>query len=477
MAIFHFSSQVISRKDGRSAVAAAAYRAAEKIVDARTGEIHDYIRKSGVVGGAIFLPGGGTMNRTELWNSVEEKHKRGDAVVAREIEISLPNELTAAQRQDLAFAYGKELSEKYGIATDACIHERPGNNHMHLMLSACYVAPDGTMGKKCVELDPIHCQRAKIENLMDTQRPRWQELCNEALEKAGSSERIDHRSFIDQGITDRLPGIHLGPAVSGIVGRGEVSEVVERQAEKVSVFMAQVQADAAIAAAQESARAEVARLEQELVQALAQAAAENVVFPATNEIVTVTKTVLPPLTLDALEVKRRQRVDESNKLFGQIQKLDGERLKAKAVAEIEAAKIALPNLLKRLESLEATVAKNELVTDRLNFRFGGLYEMLPDWMTPERVRMKTLLDQEEAVVKTLQARIQKAQAVAGAKDVALVDQEIVKAKERRAQVIAEVQDIDADLVKARQQQFITKPTQVKHSRLVRNRDQEHDLSL
>lgn len=49
MAIFHFSAKTVSRSAGRSSTAAAAYRSAERIVDERTGEIHDYTRKGGVV--------------------------------------------------------------------------------------------------------------------------------------------------------------------------------------------------------------------------------------------------------------------------------------------------------------------------------------------------------------------------------------------------------------------------------------------
>ena len=122
MSTYHFSGQSISRKDGRSSVAAAAYRAAERILDLRTGEIQDFTRKYGVTDTEIFLPGGGTMNRSKLWNAVEEKHKRGDAVVAREIEISIPKELTVDKRKDLAFAYAKELSDKYKVAVDVCLH-------------------------------------------------------------------------------------------------------------------------------------------------------------------------------------------------------------------------------------------------------------------------------------------------------------------------------------------------------------------
>ncbi|WP_267888732.1 hypothetical protein [Bacillus weihaiensis] len=38
MAIYHFSTQVISRIKGQSAVASAAYRSGERLTDERTGE-------------------------------------------------------------------------------------------------------------------------------------------------------------------------------------------------------------------------------------------------------------------------------------------------------------------------------------------------------------------------------------------------------------------------------------------------------
>ena len=58
MAIYHLSAQIISRKAGRSSTAAAAYRSAERIVDERTGEIHDYTRKGGVSHTEIVMPAG-----------------------------------------------------------------------------------------------------------------------------------------------------------------------------------------------------------------------------------------------------------------------------------------------------------------------------------------------------------------------------------------------------------------------------------
>ncbi len=48
MAIYHLSMKIISRKNGYSAVASAAYRSGSVIPDDRTGLIHDYTRKRGV---------------------------------------------------------------------------------------------------------------------------------------------------------------------------------------------------------------------------------------------------------------------------------------------------------------------------------------------------------------------------------------------------------------------------------------------
>lgn len=213
------SVKAIGRGAGRSATGAAAYRSAECIVDQRTGEVHDYTRKAGVLATALVLPGGATPNRAEFWNGVETHHKRGDAVLAREFTLALPHELAPAERERLAFDYGRELADRYGVAVDVALHEpdKGGDNrnyHAHVMMSACSVEPDGKLGRKAVELDPIHCQKHRIENFAERERPRWAELHNERMAENGLSERIDHRSLEAQGI-DREPTQHLGPAAIG----------------------------------------------------------------------------------------------------------------------------------------------------------------------------------------------------------------------------------------------------------------------
>ncbi|AXY44069.1 MobA/MobL family protein [Halomonas sp. JS92-SW72] len=235
MAVYHLRVKPIQRSKKRHATAAAAYRAGVCIVDERTGKKHDYRHKMGVLGAELCLPGGGTEERAAFWNRVEHHHRRKDAVVAREIEVSLPRELNDGQRWELAMTYAHELAGRYGVAVDAAFHApRPvsdkdlelnpeqfhmidpdtghrhnGNWHCHLLFSACHVEPDGTLGKKCVELDPIHCRRRKILNLTQRERSRWAELQNRALERAGAACRVDHRSYVDRG-NDRVPTVHLG---------------------------------------------------------------------------------------------------------------------------------------------------------------------------------------------------------------------------------------------------------------------------
>lgn len=225
MANYHLSMSAVKRSAGRSSVASSAYRAAEKIVDERTGEIHDYCKKDHDVYSEVCLPDGGTINRAELWNNVEQHHKRSDAVVAREIEVSLPKELTPEDRRQLAVEYGRELADRYGVAADVSIHDKDGNPHAHILMSACYCDKNGNLGKKAVELDPIHCQRKErgLQNPAERERGVWATKQNLYLENAGRPERVDHRSLSVQGI-DREPQIHVGPAAKAMQARGIASD-------------------------------------------------------------------------------------------------------------------------------------------------------------------------------------------------------------------------------------------------------------
>lgn len=233
MAIYHCSIKPISRSAGRSATAAAAYRSGTRIIDERTGEIHDYTRRSGVEDTELVLPENVTasLGRAEVWNAAESAERRKDARVAREVEIALPNELTADQRKALAVNFARQIAERYGIAADVCIHQ-PGkegdhrNHHAHILLTTRQITPDGSLGVKSdLELEDKALKaagkptgRQQVEALRET----WATICNQALERAGHSERIDHRTLKAQGIEQEAT-VHLGPAATAMERHGTTS--------------------------------------------------------------------------------------------------------------------------------------------------------------------------------------------------------------------------------------------------------------
>lgn len=226
MAIYHLSVKAISRSAGRSATAAAAYRAGCKIADERTGEIHDYTRKRGVESVDLVLPDGApewASHRPRLWNAAELAEKRKDACVAREFEVALPSELSPAERRRLAVDFAKDMANREGCAVDVAIHApgREGDNrnfHAHILRTTRKVEADG-LGAK---LDTEKAGRKRVDDL-EAVRTLWANLTNDRLRENSIDAQVDPRSLKDQGI-EREPTRHLGPAASGYERRtGEPS--------------------------------------------------------------------------------------------------------------------------------------------------------------------------------------------------------------------------------------------------------------
>lgn len=275
MAIYHLHAQVISRKAGRSATAASAYRAGARIADARTGTVHDYTRKRGVVASAVFLPDhapAAWCDREALWNAVEKGARRSDARLAREFDVALPRELPREDQWMLAERFALSLADQ-GMCVDLAMHDKgDGNPHLHCMatLRPCdgrgflptsrqlylvrkpgeadrlvpaegvtdgwekvYVYKDGkkrTFSEAEAEgLDPKADRKrrqpvSKREALdtgwdsveqLEAWREGWQDLANEALREAGRAERVDHRSNEARGL-DTRPTVHEGATVRAV---------------------------------------------------------------------------------------------------------------------------------------------------------------------------------------------------------------------------------------------------------------------
>lgn len=232
MAIYHLSTKPVSRSSGRTATASAAYRAGVEITDDRTGKIHDYTKRSGVLGKQLFTPNGLKVSRSELWNMAEKTETRKNSRTAREIVINIPHELSNKQKGRVVMDLAKHLVEKYGVAVDACVHapDKQGDNrnyHAHLLLTTRKLErlESGRIAltdKSQLELSNTQLKDLELPKAQDELkglRQEWATIANRALEKAGLEERIDHRSHADRGL-DLLPTQKLGWEASALERKG-----------------------------------------------------------------------------------------------------------------------------------------------------------------------------------------------------------------------------------------------------------------
>ena len=225
MAIYHFSAKVVSRANGSSAVASAAYRSASELHDDRLNRDHDFSDKAGVIHSEVMLPQGAPErlnDRTTLWNEVEAGEKRKDAQLAREVEFSIPREMNEKQGIQLARDFVKTQFVDRGMVADLNVHWDKAKDgtpkpHAHVMMTMRDVGPDG-FGKKNRDWNSTE--------LLKDWREAWSAHVNERMAELGLEGRIDHRSYEAQGI-GLEPQHKIGPAASRRPEQGLEAERIE----------------------------------------------------------------------------------------------------------------------------------------------------------------------------------------------------------------------------------------------------------
>ena len=266
IAIYHCSIKIVSRGKGKSAVAAAAYRAGEKLTNEWDGLTHDYTRKGGVVHSEIMLPPHAPpsfSDRSILWNSVEQIEKSNNSQLAREIEIALPVELSREEQTRLVREYCSSQFVSKGMCADFNIHDTgSGNPHAHILLTMRPLDEKGAWAaksKKEYVLDesgekillPSGRYKTRKIDLMDWNRQEnadlwrkaWADFSNDFLERNGSPERIDHRSNAERGI-DEIPTVHMGVAACQMEKKGIATEKGElnRNIQKANRLIREIRA-------------------------------------------------------------------------------------------------------------------------------------------------------------------------------------------------------------------------------------------
>lgn len=257
MAIYHMSIKNISRAKGKTAIAAAAYRAGTTLQDQETGITHSYTKKTEVAYTEIILPEHAPeeyRNREILWNEVQKVETQDRARLAREWEVAIPNELDLDQAKTLIRNFGESLV-KEGMCIDLAIHWKNGNHHAHIMGTTRPIGKDGkwaskerkgykldAKGNKIPVIDPKTgkqkigargrkmWQRETVQandwnrrEKVEEWRKRWADCCNKYLAR---EQQIDHRSYERQGVT-QLPTVHEGYAARLMEQRGTVSDLCQ----------------------------------------------------------------------------------------------------------------------------------------------------------------------------------------------------------------------------------------------------------
>lgn len=355
MAVFRCEVKTLKRAAGRSAVAAAAYRAADRLRDEQAnegaGKVHDYRRRApGVAYRETMAPKGApewATQRGKLWNEAERAENRRNSVTAREILLSLPHELDDVQRVELVRAFASGLIDRYGVAVDMAVHrpDRKGdqrNHHAHLMMTTRRMGREG-LAEKTRELDDVK-KRGPEE--IEAIRALWEKEQNLALERAGRVERVNRLSNEAQGI-EREPQPKLGEAATALMRRGEPSragarwkEVADRNAmrENAARVMRQRQAEAAgkVSTMRANMAAQAARKRAPEVEAEKQAALKRALDAAAQQRAREhgPAKVADALMRDTSEAQRGQQEAEQAKK-DEARKLDEQRARE---AEVSAAR-------------------------------------------------------------------------------------------------------------------------------------------
>ena len=239
MAIFRLNAAIISASRGTSAVRAAAYRHAVRMVSQAFRQTTSFTGNAqAVVHAEVALPEdapewadnafgraafadalrlvraavqvqGSHMSEAaihragmarvseQLWNAVEHGEIRLNrfptrAQYARSLTVALPRELDRAAQIALMQGYVRASLSDRGMVADWVIRDKSdGNPHAHIMLTTRELG-SADWGRKRRDWN--------ARDVLSGLRSDWAQHANLALERAGFDERIDHRSNHARGI-------------------------------------------------------------------------------------------------------------------------------------------------------------------------------------------------------------------------------------------------------------------------------------
>ena len=228
MALYHLTSSVGSAARGQSAAAKADYILREGRYDGDAAELEH--SESG------NMPEWAAADPRAYWEAADDNERKNGRLFCQ-LEGALPTELAPAQRRELAHKFARRLTDREQLPYTLAIHRGGQTNpHFHLVISER--RNDGierSAGQWFKRYNGKNPERGGARKTTDTHRREWlQEIrqvwaqeANQSLARAGSTERIDHRSLGERAEEawaagdvekaaelSREPGRHLGPAAA-----------------------------------------------------------------------------------------------------------------------------------------------------------------------------------------------------------------------------------------------------------------------
>ena len=246
MAFFYLRTSLIRAKNGKSAVASAAYMSASTMHSNRLGRTFQYNNKEEVIFSEVLLPENAPAefkNPEVLWNAVEAKENKVNSRYARQYIIALPKEWGRAECIEHTREFIQKALVDKGIAVQWAFHNKNGNPHAHAQCLLRGFNKDGSWaqmekkeylldenGNKVPEIDPLtgeqkirvrnrngHISTEKLYKRVTVQSNEWnsrkflkevkRQWTNTANKYLPEEEKIDFRSHIERGL-NRVPLIH-----------------------------------------------------------------------------------------------------------------------------------------------------------------------------------------------------------------------------------------------------------------------------
>ena len=203
---------------------------------------------------SLYLPSWVDRQRAEdFWKQADSSDMRVNGRRLFSIDIAIPRILAVGQQNALTEAFveslsalstGRQSSDRLtvtyaiheGIRKDDHLTGRLPNPHAHILLSTSIVDGVNRIKNKWF-------RRANSKDLSNSGSPRsvfigtkrwlmqvrqeWAQLANRALQEAGLTLRLDHRSHADRGLLIK-PTVHVGPKGMYLAQMGILSDQIRR---------------------------------------------------------------------------------------------------------------------------------------------------------------------------------------------------------------------------------------------------------